>query len=336
MRSLPLLLLALACRRPPPDTDGPAKDTVTDGVVTDTDTDTVTDTDTDTVTDTPTTPPETGTAGSDTGTAGCAGIDADGDGVDACTDCDDADPETWPGAPERCDERDNDCDGSPLPDEGPACAACDAAGLWLSTRELSGDPLRTELVALTAAHTCSDYSTETTFMFVDLDNDNGEVECVYTGRRTPIVGGQKPDPTDMNTEHSWPQSQGAGSPPAQCDLHHLYPADADTNNARANYPFGEVNIVDESFDGGSLLGLDLAARTVFEPRDVHKGNVARSMAYFAMHYGYTLSASDVALYQSWSLLDPPDQAEIDRTLAISARQGAPNPYVLCPDLLDRW
>ena len=55
-------------------------------------------------------------------------LDADGDGygdpdeiVMACepgegvvedgTDCDDADPETHPGAPERCDGADNDCDG---------------------------------------------------------------------------------------------------------------------------------------------------------------------------------------------------------------------------------
>ncbi len=44
-------------------------------------------------------------------TMGNGAIDADGDGFDADEDCDDANPEVHPGAEERCDEVDNDCDG---------------------------------------------------------------------------------------------------------------------------------------------------------------------------------------------------------------------------------
>ncbi|MBX2797443.1 MAG: putative metal-binding motif-containing protein [Myxococcales bacterium] len=51
------------------------------------------------------------------GLAACGGdattdvVDADGDGVVATEDCDDADDTAYPGAPEVCDGRDNDCDG---------------------------------------------------------------------------------------------------------------------------------------------------------------------------------------------------------------------------------
>lgn len=51
-----------------------------------------------------------GPAASDTGPTGTA-EDADGDGHDASIDCDDSDPEVHPGAAERCNERDDDCDG---------------------------------------------------------------------------------------------------------------------------------------------------------------------------------------------------------------------------------
>jgi len=43
-------------------------------------------------------------------TADTGPVDADGDGVPLAEDCDDDDPDVWPGAPETCDGRDNDCD----------------------------------------------------------------------------------------------------------------------------------------------------------------------------------------------------------------------------------
>jgi MYXO-CTERM domain-containing protein len=58
---------------------------------------------------------------------GCfATQDADGDGVLCEDDCDDGDPDALPGAPERCDGVDTDCDGLAEPDgDGDGAFDCD-------------------------------------------------------------------------------------------------------------------------------------------------------------------------------------------------------------------
>ncbi len=80
-------------------------------------------------------------------------VDADGDGYGngcpAGVDCDDADPERFDGAPEACDNKDNDCDGTRDEDfsVGTACTAglgiCERAG----TLQCSGDGTREECSA---------------------------------------------------------------------------------------------------------------------------------------------------------------------------------------------
>lgn len=50
------------------------------------------------------------------GIAACPPADVDGDGFDSTVDCNDTNANTYPGAPELCDEADNDCDG--VKDEG--------------------------------------------------------------------------------------------------------------------------------------------------------------------------------------------------------------------------
>lgn len=52
-----------------------------------------------------------------------AALDADGDGSSGCgEDCDDGDPDVHPGAPERCNLRDDDCNG--VVDDSPECPHC--------------------------------------------------------------------------------------------------------------------------------------------------------------------------------------------------------------------
>lgn len=210
---------------------------------------------------------------------------------------------------------------------------CAAAGFRGPTNGLQGPALWDSLTVLTAPHSCTNYSSATTYMFTRLHKVNDQVECVYTGRTTPVTTA-KPDANDMNTEHTWPQSLGADEVPARCDLHHLYPTDSDANNRRAAFPFGVVTGSVDWSEGGSQLGSDSGGNTVFEPRDVHKGNVARSMLYFSARYEIALSADQVALFQGWHRDDPVDAVEIEHTWLIAEEQNIANPLVVCPDLVD--
>jgi deoxyribonuclease I len=168
-------------------------------------------------------------------------------------------------------------------------------------------------------------------IFTALDNHDGQVECVYTGRE--ITTDKIPSSNDMNTEHSWPQSKGATGP-AKSDLHHLFPTDSKANAIRGNYPFGEVKNVKWS-QNGSKFGTDANGQLVFEPRDEHKGNVARALFYFSTVYGKPIPAGDEAVLKKWNTLDKVDAAEVARNTAIEGYQGNRNPFVDDPTLAER-
>lgn len=284
----------------------------------------------------------TGTGGGPVNPPVNPGVDIDLDGAGAGTDCDDHDPRTLPGAAEVCDGIDNNCDGSLGPNEAdgdgdglPDCDVCSSLG-WRAATQGVNDPalLRAAIEGLVQAQTCTAYDRARDFMFLVLDNRQGYAECVYTGTRVTI-NGAVPNSNIMNTEHTWPQSQGASAVPEKCDLHHLYPTDSAANGQRGSLPFADVVSGVGWSQGGSERGNDSGGRQVFEPRAAHKGNVARSMLYMHTHYGLALGQGDLAVYKAWHLQDPVDQAELQRSLVIGAEQGAPNPFVVCPDLVSR-
>ena len=284
----------------------------------------------------------------DTDTDRGPGDDGDGDGVTAAAgDCDDTDPGVFPGARERCNGIDDDCDGVPHEGEVDAdgdgdldCTACDAAGLWPAADSVA-DTVALEALASThfSGTACDDYAVARTFMFLVLDNNDGVVEGVYTGA-TFDVGQSTPDWDIVNTEHVWPRSDGAGAEPQECDLHHLLVADATANTRRGNVPFGMVARAESWSEGGSTLGEDDAGRPVFEPRDAVKGDIARAVLYFASRYGdgiaieTQLDDDRLETFRAWHSSDPPTLREQQRSLRIAEEQGAANPFVVCPALVD--
>jgi deoxyribonuclease I len=182
-----------------------------------------------------------------------------------------------------------------------------------------------------------DYNSEVrALIFSVVDNDEGVVEGVYTGRRIETLG--LPDNADMNVEHSWPQSLGAGQEPERSDMHHLFPTDSRTNSTRNNLPFCVVDRdAGVTFEeGGSLRGVAVGdGRACFEPRDAHKGDLARAMFYFAAVYDVALDPFQEATLRDWHAAHPPTEADVARNDRVESLQGSRNPFVDDPTLVDR-
>ncbi len=218
-----------------------------------------------------------------------------------------------------------------------------------TTFNLYDAQLKTALTQLVSNHYSLGYDSARDKMFMEIDNQrvNGQgatqntLECVYTGRLA--VG--YIDRTDafnnysFNTEHTWPQSNFNKEEPMKSDLYHLFPTDITANSKRANYPFGKVvsNITWQV--GGSKLGTNSLGQIVFEPRDVHKGNVSRSMFYFIIrypvNYGGFFTQTQEADFREWNKLDPVDVAESNRNNAIAKLQLKRNPFIDHPEFVDR-
>ena len=211
-----------------------------------------------------------------------------------------------------------------------------------------GKDLLAALVGIVKNHKDLGYNGARNVMFGSLDDyqNNDQIECVYTGRVAPHVNNTgSASSAKFNTEHSWPQSLGAVGP-AKADLHHLFPTDIDTNGARSSYPFGEVKSVIQSFpqfevdEGTSALGNDAQGNKVFEPRSVHKGNLARAILYFYTCYGANGPANlknfhiERNVLMTWNKLDPVDDAERTRNDRVYDAQGNRNPYVDHPEFFD--
>ena len=191
---------------------------------------------------------------------------------------------------------------------------------------------------------------------------DGALAGVYTGFSVQLTPGADPS-TDafekgINAEHTLPQSKGAGEEPARSDLHNLFPAKANVNSARSNEPYAEIpdaetdawyfqdqaqsniptsGIEDWSEDSGENPDPSFTGR--FEPREDHKGNVARAVLYMRTVYPERVdqaffSAQLEDLLQ-WNVLDPASEEETARADYIAGLQGTTNPFILDTTLARR-
>ncbi len=202
-----------------------------------------------------------------------------------------------------------------------------------SIRHLRDGEFKSQLRSLLAKGQRSlGYKQAKKVMFEKLDNFEGEVCGVYSANyclKTRSI----PNNSQMNTEHTWPQSKGAVGI-AKSDLHHLFPTKSSINSTRSNYPFCYVSNI--KWEGTvSKMGQDREGTQCFEVPDFHKGNVARAMFYFAVRYSHNIGRSEEKVLREWNKIDPVDDAEIKREERIEDYQNNTNLFVLYPEIIDQ-
>ena len=169
-----------------------------------------------------------------------------------------------------------------------------------------------------------------------------------------------------NREHLVPQSyfEDYQVNPMKNDPFHVVPSDGWVNGQRGNFPFGPVaNPIYTSSNGsrkGPNSNTGYAAGTtvtVFEPIDEFKGDVARSLLYFATRYedlmdnfynaangtstqskvmfdgsiNKVFSDPFLSILLTWHLNDPVSAKELAVNNAIYNYQGNRNPYIDHPE-----
>ncbi|MGQ9819849.1 MAG: endonuclease I family protein [Candidatus Kapaibacteriales bacterium] len=208
------------------------------------------------------------------------------------------------------------------------------------TFNLFDEELKIALSNYLANHTSLGYKLARQKMFETIDDlGNDTIECVYTGRKIVTQTIPNVNIDHFNTEHTWPQETFDSQEPMRSDLYNLYPTDEYANAKRANYPFGIVTSNKMWENGGSILGRNSLGQIVFEPRNQHKGNVARSIFYFIIrykqNYGDFLDSIQEDILRNWNIIDPVDEREKQRNDSIAFYQGKRNPFIDHPEFVER-
>lgn len=196
------------------------------------------------------------------------------------------------------------------------------------------------------------------------------------------LGGGSAEGSGYNKEHMMPQStfttiwyennkkKTVSDYPMFSDLNFIIPADARINQLRNNYPYGIAGTTNYyTFTNTSKISKSAIPNypytgRVYEPIDEFKGDVARSLLYFAVRYegkfgsfntAYSTStninpttdqcpldgteerAMDlpyIEMLKQWNAADPVSQREIDRNNAIYGIQNNRNPFIDHPEWVD--
>lgn len=259
------------------------------------------------------------------------------------------------------------------------------AGYYTPADGLTCQPLKTALkTIISSGYNNIGYDgLWTAYQYTDLKPSTNLIWDIYTDDNNPAVpetfnfvfgtdqcGNYSGEGSCYNREHTTPKSWFNDASPMYSDIMQLLPTDGYVNNARGNFPYGEVtNANYTSIDNQSKRGTGNNfgyTGTVFQPFAAFRGDVARISLYMATRYedqiisqnwagnaeaapamltageeGFDAARRRLQVYNTWYLRtmfkwmseDPVSQKEIDRNNAIYYQSGQQNrnPFVDRPE-----
>ena len=190
------------------------------------------------------------------------------------------------------------------------------------------------------------YTTARRIMFSEIertetDGGRGIVECIYTGQEAYTPEDADPDRALMNCEHVVPRNRMVADRASvlfshqESDIHNLSPALPNANSFRGQFRFGQVVYRPEDDFAPSVRGENRDGELVFQPREPRRGDVARMVFYFTARWGVDIQDLEEETLRGWAEDDPVDARERARNNAIHRVQGNRNPFIDCPDLIER-
>lgn len=259
------------------------------------------------------------------------------------------------------------------------------AGYYNGTSGLTGYALKSKLHEIIAAKNISwnysdltsyynqtdldryyDHGASNTTLLLDMYSEIPSGPDAYEYTTANLIGSAGAEGQGWNREHMMPQSTFYSNYPMYSDLFYVVPTDARINQLRSNYPYGIVGsaiyytFTNTSRIGNSAIPGSNYTGRVYEPVNEFKGDIARSLLYFAVRYegkmgsfnvtNTTSPASDtnpldgteeraydpayIAMLLQWHQQDPVSQREIDRNNAVYTLQKNRNPFIDNPAWAD--
>ncbi|MBK24416.1 MAG: endonuclease I [Halobacteriovorax sp.] len=186
------------------------------------------------------------------------------------------------------------------------------------------------------------------------ENPNGADPYIFNSPKKRC-GNYKKEADCYNREHIFPQSSFNKAKPMRSDFFHVYPSDGYVNNRRGHLSFGEVGKVAKwTSRNGSKVGkntFENVGNTVFEPIDEFKGDIARSLFYFATRYedriqsfhhewldgsrDQVYKAHFVRMLLKWHKQDPVSEHERNRNNRGYTFQKNRNPFIDHPEWVSK-